>query len=157
MLQTMAQNYSASDKEKECYKIICKQFKTMQSFKDAQADLKEHNQSVKLDVIDLTSGDNDDVDATPDGSKKDSSTVMLFSGDKTEGSGKKSSASKKPPAENNTDSEKIESATKTQSTGNDVVNLSAPDKVQNSKTDAANNKGATKKATKKKRAATKRK
>jgi hypothetical protein len=155
MLQTMVQKYSASGKEKERHKIICKQFETMHSFEDAQADLKEYNQIVKLDVIDLTSGDNGDVDATPDVAKKDSSAVTLFSGNNTEGRGKKSSESKKPSAENNMEYEKIESATKNQSTGNDVVNLSATDKVLNNKTDAANNKGATKKALKKKRAAAK--
>ena len=89
MLQTMAQNYSASDKEKERHKIICKKFEIMQSFENAQADLKEYNQIVKLDVIDLTSGDNGDVDATPDVAKKDSSAVMLFSGDRRKAVGRK--------------------------------------------------------------------
>jgi hypothetical protein len=56
---------------------------------DAQADLQGYNQSLRLDVVDLTSIDNDNVDTTPAGAKKDSSAVMLFSGDRRKAVGRK--------------------------------------------------------------------
>ena len=78
VLQTMVQNYSASDRKSKCQKIICKQFETRQSFEDAQVALKEYNTSLKLDEIDLTSSDNNNVDATPAGTSRDSTAVIFF-------------------------------------------------------------------------------
>jgi hypothetical protein len=111
MLQTMVQNYSAPGLEVDCQIIICKQYDVMRSFEDAQTSLKQYNQSVKLDVIDLTDG-NDDADTTPSGAKRDSAAVTLFcddrngsaerkeSTDERSGSGKKkASAEKKQSSE----------------------------------------------------------
>jgi hypothetical protein len=80
-MQTMVQTYSAPEKERDSHKIICKQFDAMKSFEEAHASLKQFNQSVKFDVIDLIDG-NDDADTTPSAAKKDSAAVTLFSGER---------------------------------------------------------------------------
>ncbi len=94
MLQTMVQNYSAPGLEVDCQIIICKQYDVMRSFEDAQTSLKQYNQSVKLDVIDLTDG-NDDADTTPSGAKKDTAALTLFSGDRNRSTDERSGSGEK--------------------------------------------------------------
>jgi hypothetical protein len=64
----------------------------MKTFEEAQASLKQYNQSVRHAVIHLTGG-NDDAVTTPTGAKKDCATVNLFSAQKKQSTEKKVSES----------------------------------------------------------------
>jgi hypothetical protein len=81
----------------------------MKSFEVAQTSLKEYNPSIKLDVIDLTGG-NDDADTTPSGAKKDSAAVTLSSDYRNRSAERKESIERSGSGEKKASAEKKQSS-----------------------------------------------